>query len=116
METQAVWQESFVFFSQMPVVVEPVEAYLSTDAGLLPIRQLDETLGLTKQFAAALNDPRIGNALTHSYLEMTRSRVYGILAGYEDQNDHDALRSDAVFKLIAGRSPEDKDLASQPTL
>ncbi len=32
---------------------------------------------------------------------MTRSRVYGILAGYEDQNDHDALRSDAVFKLIA---------------
>jgi hypothetical protein len=47
---------------------------------------------------------------------MTRMRVYGILAGYEDQNDHDALRSDAVFKLIAGRSPEDRDLASQPTL
>ena len=43
-------------------------------------------------------------------------RVYGILAGYEDQNDHDALRSDAVFKLVAGRSPEDEDLASQPTL
>ena len=63
METQAVWQESFVFFSQMPVVVEPVEAYLSTDAGLLPIRQLDEALGLTKQFPAALNDPRIGSAL-----------------------------------------------------
>jgi hypothetical protein len=47
---------------------------------------------------------------------MTRMRVYGILAGYEDQNDHDALRSDAVFKLIAGRFPEDDDLASQPTL
>ena len=116
MDSQGVWQERFVFFSQVPVVVEPVEAFLSTDAGLLPIRQLDEALGLTKQFAAALIDPRIGNALTHSYLEMTRSRVYGILAGYEDQNDHDALRSDAVFKLIAGRSPEDKDLASQPTL
>jgi hypothetical protein len=47
---------------------------------------------------------------------MVRSRVYGILAGYEDQNDHDTLRADPVFKLIADRSPEDHDLASQPTL
>jgi hypothetical protein len=47
---------------------------------------------------------------------MVRSRVYGILAGYEDQNDHDTLRHDPVFKLLAGRSPEDDDLASQPTL
>ncbi|MHC4179641.1 MAG: IS1380 family transposase [Planctomycetota bacterium] len=116
METRDVWQETFDFFAQKPTVVEPVDAHLSTDAGLLPIRQLDEVLGLTEQFALALIDPRSGNALTHSYLEMTRSRVYGILAGYEDQNDHDALRSDAVFKLIARRSPEDGDLASQPTL
>jgi hypothetical protein len=47
---------------------------------------------------------------------MVRSRVYGILAGYADQNDHDTLRADPVFKLVAGRSPEDDDLASQPTL
>jgi len=47
---------------------------------------------------------------------MVRSRVYGILAGYEDQNDHDTLRADPVFKLVADRSPEDDDLASQPTL
>jgi len=116
MELQGVWEETFDFFAQKPIVVEPVDDHLSTDAGLLPIRQLDEALGLTEQFAAALIDGRSGNALRHSYLEMTRSRVYGILAGYEDQNDHDALRSDAVFKLIAGRSPEDDPLASQPTL
>ena len=48
METQGVWQERFVFFPQMPVVVEPVEAHLSTDAGLLPVRQLNEALGLTE--------------------------------------------------------------------
>jgi hypothetical protein len=41
---------------------------------------------------------------------MVRARVYGILAGYEDQNDHDTLRADPVFKLVAGRSPEDDDL------
>ena len=49
-------------------------------------------------------------------MEMVRSRVFGILAGSEDQNDHDTLRSDPVFKLIADRSPDDPDLASQPTL
>jgi hypothetical protein len=54
--------------------------------------------------------------IEQTFLEMTRSRVYGILAGYEDCNDHDALRSDPVFKLIAGRLPTDDDLASQPTL
>lgn len=43
-------------------------------------------------------------------------RVYGILADYEDQNDHDTLRSDPVFKLLAGRLPDGDDLASQPTL
>ena len=43
-------------------------------------------------------------------------RIYGILAGYADQNDHDVLRYDPVFKLLAGRSPDDQHLASQPTL
>ncbi len=47
---------------------------------------------------------------------MVRQRVYGILVDYEDQNDHDTLRSDPVFKLIADRLPVDPDLASQPTL
>jgi hypothetical protein len=47
---------------------------------------------------------------------MVRQRIYGILADYEDQNDHDTLRTDPVFKLIADRLPDDPDLASQPTL
>jgi hypothetical protein len=47
---------------------------------------------------------------------MVRSRVYGLLAGYEGQNDHYTLRADPVFKLVADRSPVDDDLASQPTL
>jgi hypothetical protein len=47
---------------------------------------------------------------------MVRSRVYGILAGYEDQNDRDTRRADPVFKLVADPYPEDHDLASQPSL
>jgi hypothetical protein len=47
---------------------------------------------------------------------MVRSRIFGILVGCEDQNDHDTLRTDPAFKLLAGRSPQDDDLATQPTL
>jgi hypothetical protein len=93
-----------------------LDEHVSTDAGLLPLRQFDEGWGLTEGFARQLQDLRRPAWIGHTVLEMLRSRVYGILAGYEDQNDHDALRSDAVFKLIAGRLPDDDDLASQPTL
>ncbi len=90
---------------------------LSSDAGLLVFRQRDERLRYTQQFADALwGDSRVGPK--HSWLDMVRQRVYGMLADYEDQNDHDALRSDPIFKVIAGRDPSDpkQDLASQPTL
>jgi hypothetical protein len=97
-------------------VVEPVEEHLTSDAGLLPIRQFDEQIGFTADFAAALCDKRHGPFVDHSFTEMSRSRIYGILAGYADQNDHDQLRYDPVFKLLAGRRPSDDELASQPTL
>jgi hypothetical protein len=113
---QSDWQASFSFFPSKPIVVEPQQAQLTSDAGLLPIRQLDEQLGLTAQFAAALHDSRAPEATTHSFLQMVRSRVYGILGGYADQNDHDVLRYDPLFKLLAGRSPDGQELASQPTL
>jgi len=116
MSIQSAWQQTFDFLPQHPVVLEPMEAHLSSDAGLLPIRQFDERIGLTRQFAVALDDPRDANRIDHSVLAMTRARIYGILAGYEDQNDHDHLRADPVFKLVADRLPTDADLASQPTL
>ena len=115
MIVHSVWQKSFGFFGK-PVVVTPSEATLSSDARLLPIRQFDEAIGLTRQFTGALSDLRYWPSVKHGLLEMVRMRVYGIVAGYPDQNDHDVLRGDPVFKLIAGRSPTDDDLASQPTL
>jgi hypothetical protein len=113
---QTVWQKCFDFLPAKSIVVTPLEESLTCDAGLLPIRQLDERLGFTARFVAALRDGRSQRQISHPLCEMTRSRIYGVLAGYEDQNDHDALRSDPVFKLIAGRLPDDPDLASQPTL
>ena len=113
---QSAWQLSFDFFGSKPVVVEPSAVQVSSDAGLLPFRQLDERLGLSRQFVEALTDRRRADLIDHSFLEMARARIYGILADYADQNDHDVLRSDPIFKLICGRSIDDKDLASQPTL
>jgi hypothetical protein len=115
MSIHAVPAASFTF-SDRPVEITTSTGLLSGDAGLLPIRQLDERLGFTAQLAAVIDDPRDPTRVEHSVPEMLRARLYGILAGYEDQNDHDLLRTDPVFKLVVGRSPEDADLASQPTL
>ena len=82
----------------------------------MPIRQFDERIRLTEQFAAAIEDRRDPIFTQQSLLSMVRQRIFGILADYEDQNDHDTLRSDPIFKLIADRLPDDPDLASQPTL
>lgn len=116
MSIQPVFQLTFDFFSALPVVVEASAAPLSSDGGLLAFRQLDEETGYTKSIAAVLDDPRAPDQIDHTFEEMTRARVYGILAGYEDQNDHDVLRTDPVFKLVTGRLPTAASLASQPTL
>jgi len=114
MNLHDVWQLTLDFLPNKSISVQPVQENISTDAGLLIFRQWDQEIGFTQGFAQQLDDWRCDP--DHSILEMVRSRVFGILAGYEDQNDHDALRSDAVFKLLANRLPDDDDLASQPTL
>src|SRR3954466_8901536 len=116
MSLQSVPLLSFDFLPSRPVEIEVSPAPLTSDAGLLPVRQFDEQIRLTEQFAAALDDRRDPALTRQSLLSMVRQRVYGILADYEDQNDHDTLRSDPVFKLLADRLPDDPDLASQPTL
>ena len=115
MSLPSAWPQVLDFFGT-PLVLEPSAGQLSSEAGLLPIRQFDQRIGLTQAFTEALDDPRDPGLTAHTFLEMVRSRAYGILAGYADQNDHDTLRADPVFKLVADRSPEGTDLASQPTL
>lgn len=107
---------SFDFFSCRPLHIEVSHAPLSSDAGLLPIRQFDQRIRFTEQVAGALHDRRDPALVQQSLLSMVRQRLYGILADYEDQNDHDTLRSDPVFKILADRLPDEHDLASQPTL
>src|SRR3954447_24953236 len=116
MSLQSVPLLLFDFLPSRPVAIEVSPAPLTSDAGLVPVRQFDERIRLTEQVAAALDDRRDPSLTRQSLLSMVRQRVYGILADYEDQNDHDTLRSDPGFKLIADRLPDGPDLASQPTL
>lgn len=102
------------FFADRKLFVQRHPGQISSDAGLLPVRQLDERQRYSQRLAAGLVDDR--HEPRHSRLEMLRQRLYGILADYEDCNDHDTLRDDPIFKLIADRLPEDDPLASQPTL
>jgi hypothetical protein len=115
MNLLSAWPQTLDFLGT-PLVIQPSQGQLSGDAGLLPIRRFDQRIGLTRAFTDALDDPRDPGLTEHTFLEMVRSRVYGILAGYADQNDHDTLRHDPVFKILADRSPDDTDLSSQPTL
>jgi hypothetical protein len=116
MSLQSVAPLSYDFFPSRPVQIEISPAPLTSDAGLLPIRQFDDRIRLTEQFAAALDDRRDPTFVEQPLSTLVRQRIYGILADYEDQNDHETLRSDPVFKLIADRLPDGRDLASQPTL
>ena len=83
MNIPSAWSQVLDFFGT-PLVIEPSPGQLSGDAGLLPIRQFDERIGLTRDFAAALDDPRHPELTEHTFLEMVRSRVYGIPTGYPD--------------------------------
>lgn len=115
MSLQDVWSECLQFHPQKPVIVENSAGRLSSDAGLLVVREFDDRLGLTERFAKVLDDFRVNP--DHSMLSMVRQRIYGILAGYEDQNDHDTLRYDPVFQLVCDRLPQEgEELAAQPTL
>ncbi len=113
---QPVAQICFDFLDSLPIVVKSKHVQVSSDAGILLFRQFDDQIRLTERFAAHLEDRRDACLTDHEFVGMVRQRVLGILADYEDCNDHDALRSDPIFKLVAGRRLDENDLASQPTL
>ncbi len=104
---------AFNFFTGRPVKIDVAHHPLSCYSRLLPITQFDHTIELTQLFADALSDRRQNTLVRQSLLSMVRQQIYGTLADHGDQNDHDSLRSDPVFKLIANRFPKGPDRASQ---
>src|SRR5881392_1271309 len=89
---------------------------LSSEGGLLALREIESRLGLADRLAACLRDPRAPERVAHRLAEMIRFRMLMIAAGYEDGNDADSLRADPMFKLALDRSPSDAELCSQSTI
>jgi hypothetical protein len=90
---------------------------LSSDGGVIVLREISERLGLAETITGPLRDDRDPCRVRHSYAEMAMARMVMIAAGYEDCDDVDALRSDPALKIAIGRAPDSGcDLMSQPTL
>ena len=104
-----------------PVAGRPVKACfdggtLSSDAGVLVLREVEGRLGVAERLARCLDDRRDPALITHSASDMIRFRMLMIAAGYEDGNDAASLRQDPVFKMAQGIAPSGRHLASQPTI
>jgi len=93
------------------------EPCVSSDGGVLYMREGDRQIGLTERLVAAINDERRQSHINHELAELLRQRSYQISCGYEDANDCDQLKADPALKVAVGRDPgDDPDLASQPTM
>lgn len=86
---------------------------LSSDGGLMLIREVDRRMGLSAAVAAALHDPRDPERITHSLRDLVAQRLFGLCCGYEDLNDHARLRGDPLMQTAVGK---DTELGSSPTL
>ena len=89
---------------------------ITSDAGLILVRELDERLGLEALIAAHLSDPRQGLNTQFSLADLLRQSVYSRLAGYEDVNDAVRVSADPTFRLIGSPSRWDRGGALTSTL
>ena len=85
---------------------------ISSDAGLLPYRELDDALGLTELGGEVLSETRRGKNTRHLLVGLLRQSVFGRLAGYEDVNDAERLARDPVMRAIVDRKGLERSAAS----
>jgi hypothetical protein len=98
------------------VVVNFDGGLLSSDGGILVLREVEQRLRVADRLAACIEDPRSPEQITHSLADIIRFRLLMISAGYEDGNDASNLRGDPMFKMALDLSPSDRELCSQSTI
>ncbi|QDV23483.1 hypothetical protein Q31a_17820 [Aureliella helgolandensis] len=90
---------------------------LTSDAGVLLLREMNRQLGLLDAIDAAIPDPREPSSIVHSQRTMLAQRIFSIALGYEDLNDQHTMRIDPALQVAAGVAPEEAQaMASPPTL
>lgn len=107
----------FSSLDSQSVVADFQGGRLTSDAGLLLLREVGHRLGLFDAIDRAIPDPRWLPLVVHDQRTMLTQRILAIAAGYEDLNDHQTLRADPALQLAVGKTPDDeRKLASPPTL
>lgn len=106
----------FSFIRKQKVTVDFEGGEITSDAGLLLVRQADNALGLISGLGRCIADHRDNRYTDHDLETLLRQRTYQIVAGYEDCNDANVVRRDPALKTACGRKLSDEDLGSQPTL
>ena len=91
-------------------------AKVTSDAGLLAYRDLDEALGLFDRVPFVFHDSRTGRNIQHHLTALLRQSVYSRLAGYEDVNDAHRLSVDPTMRRITGKKLDNKNAASANTM
>src|SRR5262249_50193851 len=91
-------------------------ATVTSDAGLLLPRELDERLGLSALIERHLTDPRTGCNSQFPLRDLLRQSIYSRLAGYEDTNDAERLAEDPTFRMLASRERRESSVALTSTL
>jgi hypothetical protein len=114
--TQCTTQLTFPWSKKQTLTVDFEGGEITSDSGLLLIRQADKSLGLIERLAGRIVDRRDTRYAEHDMETLLRQRVYQIVAGYEDCNDGNLLRKDPALKAACDRLLSERDLASQPTL
>jgi hypothetical protein len=89
---------------------------LSSDGGILVLREVEQRLRVADRMAACIKDPRAPDQITHSLADIIRFRLLMIASGYEDGNDASSLRGDPMFKMALDLTPSDRELCSQSTI
>jgi hypothetical protein len=90
---------------------------LTTDGGGLLLRETDRRLNLLSRLAECFLDGRSPLLVEHTVEQLVAQRVYGLALGYEDLNDHEQLRHDPLFGMLAGKADvEESPLAGKSTL
>jgi len=106
----------FEAFGSREIVARFDGGTISSDGVALLLRQTDKRLNLLPRLAECFLDGRCQDRVEHSIAEMLAQRIYGLALGYEDVNDHEQLRKDPLFGVLAGREEIDRDLAGKSTL